>query len=281
MSETIRRTGSAAVIFGLALFLQGCLYSSHHFNTGRILAPGNTAVTIGYGHMNLNQADCREFEGWYAETDSLDVTRCVQWNRQPGDTAPRRTMKPEIVETSLPRFSLGYRLGVRGPWGPFTGVEMGWHLEAPTNPGSAEFDLKFGLPTAGAKRFFHTASGGWIVGMWSDNSFFGEYAASRAFGTGYDAHALYGSWRLTRLATQPDEVFVTDTTTGMPSFGTRRRWANQATVGFHVRLPAIPIIPDYLSPQATFSMPWVPVFESVRPEEDYLLNLNLGFGWRF
>lgn len=284
MSGTKPNPGSAAVFFGLAIFLQSCLYTSHHFNTGRVLAPGNTAVTVGYGHMNLYQASCQENDGWYPETDSLDVTRCVQWNRWGGDSTPRITRKPEIVESELPRFSLGYRLGARGPWGPFTGVELGWHMEAPTNPGSAEFDVKFGLPTAGSTRFFHSASGGWIIGMWSDNSFFGEYAASRVFGKGGaagDAHALYASYRLTHLATQPDEIFINESTTLAQSFAHKKRWANQATVGFHVRMPALPILPDYLSPQATFSTPWVPVLDGVRPEKDYLLNLNLGFGWRF
>jgi hypothetical protein len=46
-------------------------------------------------------------------------------------------------------------------------------------------------------------------------------------------------------------------------------------------MPDWPLLPDYLSPQATVSTPWVPVFESVKPEEDFLLNFNLGFGWRF
>lgn len=261
------------------LSLSGCLYTSHHYNSGRILDPGNTAVTIGYGKFTLRESSC-DYDNGYSELyDSTGAAHCVRYDWRNPNSATYDTASPILREVKLPKFSLGYRLGVRGPWGPFTGLELGWHLEAPTNPGSAEFDLKFGLPAPKSLQLFHSLSGGWIVGMWADNSFFAEYAASRAFGRGDNAHALYASYRLTRLATQPDDVFKTDSLA--LRFNTRRRLAQQATVGFHIRLPAIPVIPDYLSPQATFSTPWVPVFGDAPPDGEILTDLNIGFGWRF
>lgn len=278
MKISYRHARDCLLAVVLAAVLQGCLYTSHHFNSGRILEPGNTAVTLGYGNMKLRAPDCEDYSYW-TDTDSLGVTRCVRhtWDSIGGG----RMDTTDIIlrESSLPRFSLGYRLGVRGPWGPFTGVELGWHMEAPTNPGSVEFDMKFGLPNFKSPNFHHSLSGGWIVGMWADNSFFGEYAASRAFGPGSDAHALYFSYRLTRLATQPTEVFGTDSLSN--SFMHNNRTAHQGTVGLQVRLPAWPVVPDYVSPQATFSTPWVPVFDDVAPEIPVIMNFNIGFGWRF
>ena len=259
------------------LTLSGCLYTSHHYNSGRILEPGNTAVTIGYGKFKLLQADCEN--GYYGQTDSAGVLHCVYYDFRGSNSADTIRRDPVITESSIPKFSLGYRLGVRGPWGPFTGIELGWHLEAPTNPGSAEFDLKFGLPAPKSTHLFHSLSGGWIVGMWADNSFFTEYAASRAFGEGDNAHALYASCRLTHLATQPADVFLTDSLN--LRFNNKKRFANQATLGFHLRMPEFPILPDYLSPQITVSTPWVRVFGDVAPKDGYLVDLNIGFGWRF
>lgn len=269
---------------GLSLLLfsclfSGCMYTSHHFNSGRTLDPGNTAVTFGWGNLKLTERSCDYNQGYFEQEDSAGTVRCVRRRFDGSPGAANDTVAPALTEAKLPKFSMGYRLGVRKEWGPFTGVEIGWHLEAPTNPGSGEFDLKLGLPGSGSGRFHHSLSGGWIVGAWSDNSFFGEYAASRAFGAGDSAHALYASYRYTRLATQPDEAIRSDSL--VLSFGSHTRIAHQATLGFHWRLPAFPVLPDFLSPQVTVSTPWVPVFESVRPEHPVLVDFNLGFGWRF
>ena len=86
--------------------------------------------------------------------------------------------------------------------------------------------------------YFHSLSGGWILGSWADNSFFTEYAASRAFGAGDPAHALYASYRLTYLATQLGEAVRTDTLVNR--FDHHRRFAHQASAGFNFRMPAIP-----------------------------------------
>lgn len=262
-----------------SFLLGGCLYTSHHFNSGRTLDPGNTAVTFGWGNLRYNEQGCDYNQGYFEQPDSNGTIRCHRWRYDGSPAMPGDTVAPTQTETKLPKFSMGYRLGVRKEWGPFTGVELGWHLEAPTNPGSAEFDLKLGLPGSGSKRLHHSLSGGWIVGAWSDNSFFGEYAASRSFGSGDSAHAFYGSYRFTRLATQPEDAFNEDSL--VFSFGSRTRFAHQATLGFHVRLPALPVLPDFLSPQVTVSSPRVPVFESVLPEDPLLVDFNLGFGWRF
>lgn len=258
-----------------AFLLSGCLYTSHHFNSGRVLDPGQTAVTLGYGTYRLYDATCSDKQNYESFMDSTGTPLCANRSNDE-DTVPG---KVKVVE--IPKFSLGYRLGVRREWGPFTGVELGWHLEAPTNPVSAEFDLKFGLPAPSRWRAHHSLSGGWIIGAWADNSFFGEYAASRTFGalTGPDAHALYASYRLTYLATQPEEAIRTERFA--IGFKHKNRIAHQATLGVYLRLPDIVLLPDFLSPHATASTPWVRNLNSARPDQKILLDMNLGFGWRF
>src|SRR5688500_18016875 len=234
----MHKTIVPAALLLLSGCLSGCLYSSHHFNSGRVLEPGNTAVTFGWGNLKLNERNCDYEQGFQEERESAGTFRCIRWRWDGSQAQSGDTMAPSISQVKIPKLSLGYRLGVRKAWGPFTGIEIGWHLEAPTNPGSAEFDMKFGLPGSGSGRFHHSLSGGWIVGAWSDNTFFGEYAASRAFGSGDSAHALYASYRYTRLATQPDDAFRSDSL-GF-RFGSKTRIAHQATLGFHWRLPAFP-----------------------------------------
>lgn len=258
--------------------LSGCLYTTHHFNTGRLLEPGQTAVTFGYGHAPLFSADCANRNDEVV-TDSTG-TRCRDVNRGFGDNTIQQdttSRDPLLTRQTVPKGSFGYRLGVRGPWGPFTGVEMGWQFEVPTNPMSIEFDMKLGLPVpAGHPALHHSLSAGWIIGMWADNSWFSEYAASRAFGE----HALYGNYRVTYLATQPLEV---SRFAAKGHFGNSNRFAHQASLGFYWKIPEIFLIPDYFTPQVTVTAPVVPPFNSVPKTllDDYEWNVNFGFGWNF
>ncbi len=259
----------------LACLLSGCLYTTHHFNTGRLLDPGQTSVTIGYGRTPLYSVDCASRRD-EVMTDSTG-TRCRDPYAGNGNGPDTTSRDPLLTTEIMPKVSFGYRLGVRGPWGPFTGVEMGWQFEVPTNPMSVEFDMKVGLPVpAKHPAFRHSLSAGWIIGMWADNSWFSEYAASRAFGE----HALYGNYRVTYLATQPDEV---GKFAAKGHFGSSNRFAQQASLGFYLKLPEIFLLPDYLSPQATFTMPVVPPFTSIPHPllDDYEWNVNFGFGWNF
>jgi hypothetical protein len=189
------------------------------------------------------------------------------------DTA---TLPRAIESQTIPKFSVSYRLGVRGKWGPFSGVEMGWLVEAPTNPGTVEFDLKFGLPGIRTLNVRHSLSAGWGVGMWADNSYFAEYAASRSFG----AHALYGSYRFTYLATQPSQL---DSSFDNWKFTSRRRSIHQAALGLYFQLPDWTLVPDYVTPQVNFSFPVVAPFTEIASDklEPVLTNFNFGFGWNF
>jgi hypothetical protein len=266
----------------VALHLGGCLYTTQHFNSGRLLEPGKTAVTFGLGREQVYSEHCPD--GYQSESHTGGTLcrdeRSYGGSGDPFDGAPpvydTALIAPAIGTIILPKFSLSYRLGVRGHWGPFTGVELGWLIEAPTNPGTVEFDLKLGLPLAERFRAQHSLSAGWGVGMWADNSYFLEYAASRDLGP----HALYANYRFTWLATQPADL---DSSFDNWKFTSHRRYVSQAAFGLYLKMPDWPVLPDYVTPQAIFTFPVVAPFFTIAEDrlEPVLMNFNFGFGWNF
>ena len=269
---------AAFALITLSSLLTGCLYTTHHFNSGRILEPGQTAVTFGYGRSRIYEQGCPD--GWDRPFGDSNTTHCERYLEKTPFASVRDSVmiRQRVTSFAVPKLSLGYRLGVRGAWGPLTGVEMGWHLEAVTNPGTIEFDLKFGLPLPRPMlaKHHHSLSGGWGVGMWADNSWFLEYAASRDLGR----HSVYGNYRYTRLATQPTEL---EKSFDNWKFESHRGYAHQMALGFYLRLPDIFLIPDYVTPQANLTFPVKAPFIKVDSElmDPVLLNYNFGFGWNF
>lgn len=256
------------VVVILAGCLSGCLYTTHHFNTGRVLEPGKTAVTLGMGRATFYDEICPK--GYFRTTSEKGDQVCA-------DELTYSDTVPQVLEKILtPKISLGYRLGVRGAWGPFQGLELGWQMEAPTNPGTVDFDLKFGLPAPGGMRLDHSLSAGWEVGMWADNSYFLEYAASRPFG----ANALYANYRFTWLATQQGDL---ERSFEEWKFVSKRRYANQFSFGFDWKIRKIFLIPDFISPQIFILFPVYPGLNQVDTDllDAFLMDFNLGFGWNF
>jgi hypothetical protein len=173
--------------------------------------------------------------------------------------------------------SLGYRLGISGRWGPFTGAEIGLHLEAPTNPVTGEFDMKLGLPAPKKFHVHHSLSAGWGIGVWADNSYFLEYALSHSLGES----SLFGNYRATQLASQISDLGNAEKNR---KFDSHQRLIHQASIGFTWSLPEISILPDFVSPQVILTYPMGPTGDGKIPE--YLLkesvwDLNMGLGWRF
>lgn len=260
----------------LAVYLlSGCLYTTHHFNSGRILEPGETAVALGLGLTSIYGVECSDDKAYYY-TDSTGAHCRQDIYNSNGQSNDSVLSNPVLMVMKSPKVSLGYRLGVRGAWGPFTGVELGWQLEAPTNPMSVEFDVKFGLPYFGLPAFRHSLSAGWIVGMWADNSWFLEYAGSHSF----RVNAIYGNYRMTRLATQPLDL---EASLEKWHFQSRTQIVHQAVLGFYWKMPAIVLLPDYLAPQAIATFPVVASFEPVPKSllNPYQWEINVAFGWNF
>jgi hypothetical protein len=277
----MRCLGPSLLGTGLALCLSGCLYTTQHFNTGRLLEPGETAVTLGMGRAHFYRADCPE--GYYpsrseGRRDEVCRSEAFAWGGPFGGSgAASDTVRPlERVRETTPKLSLGYRLGVRKRWGPLTGIEIGWALEGPTNPATLEFDVKAGLPVPAGWKAFHSLSAGWGVGAWVDNTWFAEYAAARPF---FGECALFAGYRFSALATQPDDF---DSSSSAGRFVRIPHYAHQIALGWYQHVPFIPVLPDHVVPALTLTLP---VFRgadlrSVRPPA-YDLNFNVGIGWDF
>lgn len=265
-----------------ACLLSGCLYSTQHFNTGRLLEPGQSSATLGAGTLRALEYGCAG--GWnvYPFTDSTG-THCVVYRFEGsagsnGDfTQSIDTLDQERTWSIAPKASLGYRVGVSGKWGFFTGTEIGLHLEAPTNPVSGEFDLNLGLPVPEGKPYHHSLSAGWGIGIWADNSWFLEYAFSRSWG----GNDMFAGYRGTYLASQISDL---DDSEGDRRFGSKRRFIHQADFGFKWILPDIPVVPDFIVPMAVLSYPLAPFHTDAVPDDvldDHLWDVSLGMGWQF
>lgn len=279
-----RRLGAACLAALAPLGLAGCLYTTQHFNTGRLLEPGETAVTLGLGKAHYYREDCPDgYYGSYQARDGeagIERTVCRKEHffgaGDPGQSqgGPDSVRPLERMRDDLPKASIGYRLGVRKRWGPFTGIELGWTLEGPTNPVSLEFDLKAGLPMPSRWKASHSLSAGWGVGAWVDNTWFAEYAAARSFGKS----ALFASYRYSALATQPENI---DSSARTGHFMRFPHYAQQVSLGWYQHVPALPVIPDYLAPEFTLTLPvYRGELRELRPPA-YDLNFNVGVGWDF
>ncbi len=274
MNPALKSTALIYMLGCSAFFFSGCLYSTHHFNTGRILEPGKTAVGLTYGSSYAYEVKCPQGQGyWGYEVLEDGSPVCLQWSSSQIDTVPAN-----ILTRFYPKIGFDYRLGVRGKWGPFSGVEIGYHHEVPLHyPPLVAFDIKLGLTPFPGWASAHSVSAGWIIGMWADNSWFMEYGASRFWGS----FGLYGNLKATWLATQPFDIMRINEDL---RFIHKRRWINQGSLGVMWDLPNIPVIPDYFSPQVTFTWPGVPATEEkLKVSESGILewNVNWTFGWKF
>ncbi|HKP97908.1 MAG TPA: hypothetical protein VJ385_19385 [Fibrobacteria bacterium] len=273
---------SAAGVVSVFL-LTGCLYSTHHFNTGRLLEPGRSSFTLGAGSSKTVSYGCPEDRTAYSYRDSTRTVRCVSVEPGTMDTSKGQSvftpkfLDQEISSSSSINGSLGYRLGVHGRLGPLTGMEIGLHLESPTNPVTGEFDLKLGLPAPVDRPYHHSLSAGWGIGAWADNSWFLEYAASRAYG----ASDLFFNYRATYLASQFADLREAEDTR---HFDSRRRLIHQAALGFKCILPEGAVLPDFIAPEAVLTYPLAPAGYKAIPDfalDDRVWGFNLGLGWSF
>ncbi|MFC1585131.1 hypothetical protein ACFL5V_06275 [Fibrobacterota bacterium] len=263
-----------------ALSLLGCLYTSHNYQTGRILKEGHSGTTIGYGRQQLVSLECHSNSSSWGQLVREDGdTRCRSIN-DPSGTPDTSYSEPVVNKESIPEFSYGYGLGIRDRWGPFPGLEMGFLLELPTMPISAEFYFRLGLPDHMWQRTKHSASLGYIIGSWSDNSYYLGYGISREVGR----HLAYANFRSTIMATQVADIEPEEVDDAF-KFNHNRRFVQQLSLGFMWMIPGIVVFPDFVTPQINFIYPKIPVsfdMESFGYDHDGVyIKWNVGFGWRF
>ena len=246
-----------AVIF---LFSGGCNFTTQSYNTGKLLNPGETLTSIGVGKREYYSIESPQL--FYSSNSSLDTIKSYD-------------------------FSLcwDYRLGVLRtlPFG--RGVEIGFHLEGPTqfNPDSnnislgafkgaaiLEFDSRFGFKDIclGRGIFHHSIGLGWGVGAWIDNGWFTEYAA----GWEYKWITPYANFRAELLPTDPTQAdSLTESYT--PFKYEKRSWTTRTAAGISMHVPHWWISPEFIVPEITVIYPHYSAISH------YGITYHVGFRW--
>ncbi len=257
------------------LLLDGCLYTTQHFGGGRVLEPGETAFALAAGRYQSISAACAdEFEISAIRTPAGRACQKSSWTDSMGTYRVRYDTVPMLVShTGGTSVGMDWRLGLHGPFGPFPGAEAGIHLEVPTNPATAEFDLKVGLP-APTGSYRHALAGGWGIGLWADNSWFGEYAASYGMGR----NSLFANYRATWLATQ---IMDLGESVDERHFPHKRRLIQQAALGFAWKPFESPSMPAII-PLLSITYPQAPMGDLDIPApllREAAFDFALGFRW--
>ena len=221
---------------------------------GKLLNPGESMATLAVGG-----------QPWYNVRDSSgDIFSSSDTGIRPtylGRYFKRiRTYKGQDFS-----YCYDYRLGILDKYPLGKGLEFGFHFEAPApseGGGSLllDIDLRSGLPPAVTKNavFHHNISLGWTVGIWVDNGVYAEYAA----GLEYKYFIPYTNLRLLCTAT--------DITGDMWFFSGNnflqkhsQFWNIRQCLGCAIKIPRLPVLPDYVVPEVTLGYPNYNRFEHV------------------
>jgi hypothetical protein len=260
----------------LGTFLQGCLATWIHMEDGTVLRPGGVEFQVSAGTAP-RQADACDEGSYYRKSTGECVSKTTTWttNGANGTYTTISDSSPLLPRTARePHFALTWALGILGPFGPFRGLEMGIQAEAPTYPVSLDYRLALGLPVADTL-WAHSLEGGWGTGMWSDDSWFLQYSASRRFGPA----RLFANWRSTLQATR------TETALQNTHFGHDRTWDHQVAAGAKVELGRIPVLPSWIGWGGTLDLshsaqPSLDLTETPQPKGmGFAWNLTAGWTW--
>ncbi len=245
---------------------------------GTVLAPGRSDFSIAVGSVPRTTYDCGQ---GYMGRDTSGRIACEEWHSgysyQDGrynSTWGYTYSEPRVGIETEPHFAMNWKLGVLGPFGPFTGMQVGMQMEAATAPITQEFHVAIGLPGSDST-VAHSLAAGWGVGMWTDNSWFLQYAASRKFG----ACRVFGSLR---GSLQPS---VNTMDIGSGKFKSDRSWDFQAAAGFKVPLGDVVVLPDWVGLGATLDLAHsgYPSFDTddLRQESGIGMAWALAMGWNW
>jgi hypothetical protein len=248
-----------------------CFVTTHSFNHGKLLNPGERLITTGFGwkysarYIKESHYDFDSL-GRYKQIDYYDSTRFGWFN-----------------------FAVDYRVGVLRKYPFGKGLETGFHVESamrgnqyigPTKKGTTpemyyspllELDTRFGLPdiTLNNGIFHHNVSWGWIVGQWVDNGWFWGYA----MGLEFQKLILFSSFR---YAMTPTDKFYDAVAVDSDQFFKKhdRTHGVRILCGTSIKLPFNEsALPEYITPE--FSLMF-PNFNHVQPVG---FSFSIGIRW--
>ncbi|MCB9497811.1 MAG: hypothetical protein H6686_13065 [Fibrobacteria bacterium] len=267
---------SLVLVASGSVVLQGCLATVMRLEDGTILPPGSSDFALATGKVDRTDLVCPD-PTTYLEVPDAGSPSCVGrsgWTYEGGfpQGSSRTLSDPRVVSHREAHFGLVWRLGALGPFGPFTGLELGMQSEVATYPATQEFRLALGLPGSDSV-WAQSLLAGWGIGMWADNSWFLQYALSRRWGD----VSLFGSWRSTLQATSMQDVMIDG------SFQHERTWEHQLGGGARYRLGEAPVLPDWLQCAATLNLvhQGYPEDTRFRQPEGTSLVWTLAWGWRW
>jgi hypothetical protein len=243
--KLIKNIGLRIGFIALLLLFTRCNFTTQSFNYGKLLNPGETLISTGFGTRQYYSIKWR---------DSLVNNLNMSCN----DTIFKQGFSQ----------SLDYRLGILSKYPLGKGLEIGFHLERPSqfNPSERlgregsyngsmvlDFDGRFGFHdfSLGKGLYHHNLSLGWTIGAWIDNGWFAEYAV----GWEYKWLIPYANLRVERLGTDPssDDSLMESYT---PFKYQKRAWTTRTVTGISIHLPHLFFLqPDYISPEFSFIIP--------------------------
>lgn len=237
---------------------------------GTILAPGRSEFAIGMSSVPSVYEDCRSGD---LDRDSLGKSICVDYYGY--DDGQQwfwgiDTLSTYNREERRQMFGLTWRLGAFGPFGPFKGLELGLHAEAPNNPVTQELRIAVGLPGPDSV-LAHALIAGWGIGAWADNSWFLQYAASRS----WNRWRVFGSVRGTLQATSLEDAIKSD------RFHHKQTWDFQTTLGGRMTLGEAQVLPDWmlLAVTANLSHAGLPEMAGSKQIPGVGMAFTSGLGW--
>jgi hypothetical protein len=251
----------------LCALASNCLISSHSFNCGTLLDPGETAVGLGCGisgykniFPNISTGSTRTQQGY----DSLIFS----------DTA-FDTVSGQTITASV-----DYRLGILQKLPLGRGLEFGFHIEEPivTNGVAIqalepilEMGVIAGIPDrpCGSWLVHQNIGTGFQVGLWVDNGWFLEHAISAEQGR----FTPYLVNRIELTATTPRSNEPTESAEDNFFSAHDRKLLYRGTFGLKTILPKLRILPDGVFTECTLVAPNPTRLQPVQ------VHGSLGFQW--
>jgi hypothetical protein len=228
----------------MPLIVAQCNFTTQSYNMGKLLNPGESMATLAVGG-----------QPWYSVRDS-SVAIYSDTGR---DATYLGQNFSKIRKYSGQEFSycFDYRLGILDKYPLGKGLEFGFHFEAPAPSESGggglllDIDLRSGLPPSVIQNavFHHNIGLGWTVGLWVDNGVYAEYAA----GLEYKYFIPYTNLRLLCTATD-----ISGNMGGVwPNFFNNHAqfWNIRQCLGCAIKIPRLPVLPDYVVPEVTLGYP--------------------------
>lgn len=241
----------------LSLLPTGCFFSSHSFNHGKLLNPGESKTTLSFG--TFRRTILQQKNTWPIETFDTLLFRqsAYRWSYALGllDRHP---------------FGKGFEIGLafEGSYYSYRD-QWGHEMLASSQSPQMEFFGRFGLPALVLERclYHHNISSGWSLGYWIDNGWFLEYAAGLQFGR----FIPYIASRVTVTAT---DIFQNNDSPTDTNFFNKhdRSFMIRNSVGVTCILPKYFLAPDHISPEVTVVYP-DPQFR--KP----CFTFQIGLGW--